>query len=145
MAKKNKAKSAPPYIQRVLEDEFVQEQLRTAVTGARAVYARTRKQRSQVVEDKGLYRNLRQAATALQKAASALRPPEPEPQHRGRKFATIGLIIGATAFVTMKLQKQYTQQASDKGTSGPSTNSSASAATERRSPQPQSAGVETRG
>ncbi len=38
--------------------------------------------RTEVVEDKGLYSNLRQAATALQRATSALRRAEPEPPKR---------------------------------------------------------------
>lgn len=110
MPKASQAKAAIPYIERLLEDAFVQEQVRSAVGGLRAAYSRARKQRTQVVEDKGLYRNLRQAATALQRATRALQPPEPEPKHRGRKFAAVALAIGATAFVTMKLQKEYSQQ-----------------------------------
>ena len=109
MAKTSKAKAALPYLQRVVEDEFVQEQLLNAVGGARAAYSRARKRRAEAVQDKGLYRNLRQAATALQKATNALRPPEPEPKHRGRKLVTVALAIGATAYVTVRLQKQYPQ------------------------------------
>jgi hypothetical protein len=112
MADMSRAKSALPYIQQVFEDDFVQEQLRSAVSGARAAYTRARTQRTQVVQDKGMYRNLRQAATALQRATAALRPAEPEPKHRGRKFATVALAIGATAVVTMKLQQQYDRQRS---------------------------------
>ena len=99
-----------PYLQRVLEDEFVQEELRNAVSGARAAYLQARKQRSQAVADKRFYRNLRQTATALQKATDALRPQKPEPTRRGRKLATVALAIGATAFITMRLQRHYTQR-----------------------------------
>ena len=119
MAKISQAKAALPYIQRVVEDEYVQEQLRSAVSGARAAYLRARKQRGQVVEDKGLYRNLRQAATALQKATGALRPPPPEPKHRGRKLAAVALAMGATVLLTMKLQKQQSQRGGDVGASTP--------------------------
>lgn len=113
MAKLSQAKSALPYIQRVVEDEYVQDQLRSAVSGARAAYLRARKQRTQVVEDKRLYRNLRQAATALQKATGALSPPQPEPTHRARKLAVVALAMGATVLLTMKLQKQQSRRAGD--------------------------------
>jgi hypothetical protein len=122
-----KAAQALPYLQRVLEDEFVQEQLRSAVSGAREAYSRARKQRTQVVEDKGLYRSLRQAATALQRATTALKPEAPPPKRRGRKLATVALAIGVTAFITVKLQKQYAQRsgASEPATAAPSAKSGA--------------------
>lgn len=104
MAKSRKPKSALPYIQRVLEDEFVQEQLRNAAQSARAVYARARKQRSRAADDKVLYRNLRKAVTSIRNAAIVLQRPEP-PKRRMRKAATIGLAIGGCALWTRKLQK----------------------------------------
>lgn len=93
MAKTARAKSALPYIQRVLEDEFVQEQLRNAAGGMRAAYLRARKQRSQAADDKTLYRNLRHAASSIRNA-TALQRPEP-PKRRARKAAAIGVAIGA--------------------------------------------------
>jgi hypothetical protein len=119
MAKLTDAKAAFPYIQRVLEDEYVQEQLRSAVTGARAAYLRAREQRTQVVQDKGLYRNLRQATTALQRATGALSSPQPEPKQRGRKVAFLALAMGATVLLTMKLQQHQSQRAHDVGTAAP--------------------------
>jgi cobalamin biosynthesis Mg chelatase CobN len=119
MAKPSQAKAALRYVQRVVEDEYVQEQLRSAVIGARAAYLRARRQRTQVVEDKGLYRNLRQAATALQRATGALRPPPPEPKHRGRKLAVVALAAGGTALITTKLQKLQWQRARNAGTPTP--------------------------
>lgn len=115
MAKLTGAKSALPYIQRIAEDEYVQEQLRSAVSGARAAYQRARKQRTQVVEDKGLYRNLRQAATSLQKAAGAIRPAPPKPRHRGRKIAVVAVAVGATVLLTMKLQRQQSRRGVGEG------------------------------
>jgi hypothetical protein len=125
MGKLSQAKSALPYIQGVVEDDYVQEQLRSALNGARAAYLRARKQRAQVVEDKGLYRNLRQAATALQRATGALRPPPPEPKHRARKLAVIALAAGATVLLTMKLQKHQSQRAGDARATTPPTGPSA--------------------
>ncbi|MBV9467499.1 MAG: hypothetical protein JO169_15415 [Solirubrobacterales bacterium] len=105
MAKTGQAKSALPYIQRLLEDEFVQEQLRSAVNGARAAYARARRQRGEAVDDKRLYGNLRQAASSTRNLTRALRPARPKPKRRVRKLATVALAIGGCAWLTMRLQR----------------------------------------
>lgn len=108
MAKTGRAKAALPYLQRVLEDEFAQEQLRNAVGGMRAAYVRARTQRSQAAGDKALYSNLRQAATSIRNAAVALQRPEP-PKRRMRKAAGFGLGLGGCVLLTMKLQKLQSQ------------------------------------
>jgi hypothetical protein len=111
MVKAIPAKAAVPYIRRVIEDEYVQDQLRSALGGAGAAWRRARKQGTQAADDKRVRRNLRQATTAMRKATAALRPPEPEPKHRGRKLAVLTLAIGATVVVTLKLQKHQSQSA----------------------------------
>ena len=130
-----KAAKALPDLQRVLEDEFVQEQLRSAVSGAREAYSRARKQRTQVVEDKGLYRSLRQAATSLQRATTALKPEAPPPKRRGRKL-TVALAIGATAFITVKLQKQYAQRGGEPEPATPSPSGNPDPGQRRPRPEP---------
>jgi ferric-dicitrate binding protein FerR (iron transport regulator) len=106
MAKTNKAKAAVPYARRLLEDEYVQEQLREAVSGLRAAYERARSERAQATEDKRLYGHLRQAATATRKATLALRRPQPKPKRRVRKIAVLAFAVGGCALLTIKLQKQ---------------------------------------
>lgn len=108
MAKANKPKSALPYARRLLEDEYVQEQLRSAAIGLRAAYDRARKQRADATEDKRLYRNLRQAATSIRNATIAVQRPKPEPKRRTGKLAILALAIGGTAWLAMKLQQQET-------------------------------------
>src|SRR5437588_7193133 len=103
-AKKN-AESAVPYIRRVLEDEYIQEQLRSAASGIRAVYRRVSRQGGQAAEDKRLYGNLRQAATSIRKATTALQRPKPQPKRRGRKLATAALAAGGGALLIFKRQK----------------------------------------
>jgi len=107
----NKAKAAVPYIRRMLEDEYFQEQLRSAVGNARMAYQRARKQPAQAPQDKALHRNLRQAATAVRNAKLALKPAPPPPKRRGRKLAVAALAAGATALVTIKLQQQERERA----------------------------------
>jgi len=95
------------YVRQVLEDEYVQEQLRNAATGLRDVYERTRRQRAQATEDKRLYANLRQAATSIRNVATALQkkpPPEPK-RRRTAKIAVLTVAIGGTAWLAMKMQK----------------------------------------
>lgn len=140
-----KATEALPYLRRALEDEFVQEQLRDAVSWGRAAYLRARKQPAQTPDDKVFYRNVRQAATAFQKATNALRAQPPPPKHRGRKLATVALAIGATAFITIKLQAQDAQRsdAPDPMTSPPPTAGGTGAAATTRSDFEPSAGVPT--
>ena len=52
MTNRRQMKSAFPYVQRLLEDEFIQEQLREAAGGLRAVYMRARSKRGQAAEEK---------------------------------------------------------------------------------------------
>jgi hypothetical protein len=100
MAKTEKAKAALPYVQRVLEDEYVQEQVREAVIGLRNVYGRAARKRSQAADDKKLYGSLRRAATSIRNATMALRTPEPPPNRRGRKLLIIAVAAGAAATLT---------------------------------------------
>ena len=116
MAKTRKAKSAVPYARRLLEDEYVQEQLRNAAGGLRSAYERARRQRGQATEDKRLYRNLREAATSIRKATLALQRPKPKPKRRRiGKIAILAFAIGGTAWLTMKLQKHQSQAPSAPG------------------------------
>jgi ferric-dicitrate binding protein FerR (iron transport regulator) len=112
MASSKQAKSTLPYLQRLLEDEYVQEQLRTAASGLYAAYGRARKQRAQAAEDKRVYSNVRQAATSLRKAATALQRPAPKPKKRRiPKLATLALVAGGGALLVTKLQKDQSQEA----------------------------------
>jgi ferric-dicitrate binding protein FerR (iron transport regulator) len=109
MAKTKKAQSALPYARRLLEDEYVQEQLRNAAQGLRTVYERARKERGKATEDKHLYGNLRHAATSIRNAATALQRPKPKPKkRRARKLAAFGFAVGGCAWLVMWLQKQQT-------------------------------------
>jgi hypothetical protein len=85
MATQDKAKSALPYLQRLLEDEYVHEQLREAAVGLRNAYGR---------------------------AATALRKPEPPPKRRARKLLIFGLAAGGAALLTRLGRRQQDAGAS---------------------------------
>jgi len=97
MAKtKKQAKSAVPYVRRVLEDEYVHEQLRRASAGLRAAYGRVSSRRGEAAEDKKLYGHLREAATSARRAVLAVRR-RPEPKRRGRKLLLVVVAGGGAA------------------------------------------------
>jgi ferric-dicitrate binding protein FerR (iron transport regulator) len=106
MAKTSKAKSAVPYARRLIEDKYVQEQIRNAASGVRGAYDRARKQGSQATDDKRLYGHLRQTAASIQRAMTALQQPKPKPKRRVRKLVILGAAVGACIWLTMKLQNQ---------------------------------------
>jgi ferric-dicitrate binding protein FerR (iron transport regulator) len=100
MAKTGKAKGTLPYVRRLLEDEYVQDQLREATIGLRNAYGRAAQKRTQAPDDKKLYGSLRRAATSIRNATVALRQPEPPPKRRGRKLLIIAATAGAAAMLT---------------------------------------------
>jgi ferric-dicitrate binding protein FerR (iron transport regulator) len=121
--KRAQAKSALPYLQRLLEDQAVHDQLRNAAGGVREAYSRARARGDKAVDDKRLYGNLRQAAVSVRDAALAVQGPKPRSKRRVRKAAKIGLAVGACAWLTARLQQLQAQQkrtagGADDGTAG---------------------------
>lgn len=122
MTKTKQAKSAVPYAQRLIEDEYVQEQLRNAAARLRQAYGRVSRQRGKATEDKKLYGNLREAATSIRKAMLALRRRRPEPKRRGRKLLLVGLAGGGATVVLSergreKLKGAFSKQSASSGSS----------------------------
>jgi uncharacterized protein (UPF0147 family) len=108
MAGTSKTESVLAYLTRLLEDDYVQAELRNAAQGLRAAYERTRKQQAKATEDKRVYANVRRAATSIRNAAGALQRSErPPKKRRARKIATLAFAVGGCALLTIKLQKEY--------------------------------------
>ncbi len=86
MASKSKAKdkassaygSARPYVQRLIEDEELRDNLREAYEAGRNAYARASgaKKPSALLDDKKLQKDLKNASDSLRAASEALREPE---------------------------------------------------------------------
>jgi hypothetical protein len=104
-AKKKAAKAgavaAAPYVQRVISDEELRENVRSAVDSAREAFARLTNGKGPaktVLDDKKFHRSVSDAATALKDASDALReaPKRKSPKKRkgglGRKllFLAVG-------------------------------------------------------
>src|SRR5437870_12531215 len=96
-----KADSALARLQYLVQDEYVQEQLREAADELRGAYSRVAAKRSKAADDKKLYSNVRRAAASVRNATAALRKQEPPPKRRGRKLLVLAL-TGAGAALLAK-------------------------------------------
>jgi hypothetical protein len=95
MAKRKQAKAAIPYLRRIVEDEYAQEQLREAATRLHEIYSRGSRKGSKAAEDKKLYAKAREAATSIRKAVGAIEEPPPKPKRRRRKGLVLALALAA--------------------------------------------------
>jgi hypothetical protein len=112
MATKTKAKekastayeSARPYVQRLIEDEELRDNLREAYEAGRQAYDRASgaKKPSALLDDKKLQRDLKSASESLRAASEALREPEKRPSS-GHPFMKLLLIafIGAVLAIAL--------------------------------------------
>ena len=89
-----------PYLWRLLEDEYVQEQLGQAITGLRQSSRRAKgHSASESIRDKRLRAQLRDAANSLIEAARALQQPPQPKRHRLRRTLLLSAAAVAGALV----------------------------------------------
>ena len=92
-----------PYVQRVVEDAELRENVRTAFQSLLAVYGRLSNGKpasKQLMDDKKLHKEVRQAAEALRDAGSALREGRMKRKRRGfAKLLFVGFVGAAVALV----------------------------------------------
>jgi hypothetical protein len=89
-----KAAKDNAYVQRLIEDDDLRENLRTAYESARAAYARMSngKGPSAAINDKKTQKQLREAATSLKDAADSLRSAKKQKKRgRGLLFLIVGV------------------------------------------------------
>jgi hypothetical protein len=93
-----KAVRSNPYVQRLVEDEELRDNLRSAFESARKAYTRMSNGKGPVkavTEDKKVQRELREAATSLKDAAASLRGKK---KKRGKgRLLLVAIIGGAVA------------------------------------------------
>ena len=84
-------------LRRLLEDDYIHEQISEASAGVRGAYRRARRlPPEKAVQDKQLYERLRAAASGITEAGRhALGKPEPDPPKRGSKLLAL-MVLGAT-------------------------------------------------
>jgi hypothetical protein len=122
MAKKNKAAVAAgaveaarsnPYVQRVIEDDDLQDNVRVAFEAARDAYDRLSSSKSAkkaIQNDKKLHKDLQTAAEALKEAGSSLSNPKKKSKKRkgglGRKLLFLGVAGGLAIALSADLRSK---------------------------------------
>lgn len=90
-----KAARSNPYVQRLVEDDELRDNLRTAYESARKAYSRMNgKGPTRVMEDKKMQKELREAASSLRDAADSLRGAKAKKSRR-RGRGLILVLVGA--------------------------------------------------
>ena len=103
-----KAVRSNEYVQRVVEDEELRENLRTAYESARKAYGRMNgKGPAKALDDKKVQRDLKQAAASLKVAADGLRAtPKKKKKRRGRLVLIAIVGAGVAVAVNEDLRKK---------------------------------------
>ena len=97
-----KAVQSNPYLQRIVEDEDLRENLRQAFESTRRAYARMADGKGPtraVLDDRKTQKELREAATSLRDAADSLRGAKKKKGGMGRKL--LFLLVGAGAALAL--------------------------------------------
>lgn len=102
-----KAAKDNAYVQRLIEDDDLRDNLRTAYESARQAYARMAngKGPSAALNDKKTQKQLREAATSLRDAADALRDAK-KPKKRGRGLLVLVVGVGLAFALSEGLRKK---------------------------------------
>ena len=98
-----RAARSNPYVQRLVEDDDLRENLRTAYESARKAYERMSNGKGPtraLLDDKKTQRELREAASSLRSAADSLRGAKAKKKRR-RRGRVILLIVGAGAALAL--------------------------------------------
>jgi hypothetical protein len=108
MAAKDKAEAAAaaarsagrnPYVQRIIQDEVLRDNMVVAVEAARNAYARLSNGKAPtkaLMEDKKLHKDLRRSADALRDATAALRDAPKAARPKGKRKGGIGRLLLVT-------------------------------------------------
>ncbi len=108
MAKKKAAKAgavaAAPYVQRVISDEELRDNVRVAVDSAREAFARLQKSKgvhSTVLDDKKFHKDVSKAAVALKEASDALRDGPKKKRKGGMMRKLLFLVVAGGVAVAV--------------------------------------------
>jgi hypothetical protein len=98
------AARANPYVQRLIEDETLRENIRTAVESARVAYGRMtngKPAHRALLEDKKLQKELRRSAEALREASTSLRSAPKRRRRGGLGRLVVVAAVGAILAVAL--------------------------------------------
>src|SRR3954452_15131740 len=91
----SKADTAGTYAQRLIENDYVQENILRAADNVRAAYRRASERRGEPTRDEKLRRQVREAALSLREAASALQTGRRKPKKKPGRRILVVLVVGA--------------------------------------------------
>jgi len=95
------------YVQRLIEDAELRDNLRTAFESARKAYSRVNgKGPAKALDDKKVQKELKQAATSLRGAADSLRAKPKRKKRRGRMLIVVLVGAGVALGVNEGLRKK---------------------------------------
>jgi hypothetical protein len=105
----SKAARSNPYVQRIVEDDELRDNLRTAFESARKAYTRMANGKGPVkavTEDKKVQKELKEAATSLRDAADSLRGGKKRKHRRGRLLVVALVGAGLALVLSEGLRKK---------------------------------------
>jgi hypothetical protein len=115
----DKVANAGTYAQRLIENDYVQENLAQAAESLRAAYRRASKRRVEPTHDEKLRRQVREAALSLREAASALQSGRRKPKkRRGRRVVVLVSVGAAAAAVVLASNDRLRRQLLGAGAAG---------------------------
>jgi hypothetical protein len=98
-----------PYVERLLDDDYIQEQIGEAFTSLRRGSRRAKGHSPKAaLKDRRLRSQLRDAAGSLIAAARALKTPPRPKRQRLRRGLVVGAAVGATAFIWQRFTPNST-------------------------------------
>jgi len=104
-----KAAKDNPYVQRLIEDDELRENLRTAYDSARNAYERIANGKGPakaILDDKKTQKELREAATSLRDAADSLRGAKRKKKSRKGRVLLVLVAAGAALALSEGLRKK---------------------------------------
>jgi hypothetical protein len=102
-------------LERVLDDDYVHEQIGAAAAGLRDTYRRARRLPPDVaVQDKTVYEHVRTAATGITQAVKRVagKPPPEPPRRRRRPLLLVIALAGAVVVFAAKRDRQLREAGS---------------------------------
>jgi hypothetical protein len=102
----SRADRAGTYAQRLIDNEYVQQNLARAAENLRAAYKRASKRRVEPTRDEKLRRQVREAVLSLREAASALQSDRRKPKRKRGRRALVLLVAGGAAAAAVVASKE---------------------------------------